>query len=129
LKELPNLDSITHSAIVDISTTLLSDKEGVKNAVKNADIICTTTNTCTPLFRGEWLNPGCHINGIGSYTPLMQEIDDAAVRRSEILIDTKEALDVGDCSILKSGCDELQSNFVDSDWRWKCWKYSSQKNG
>jgi ornithine cyclodeaminase len=109
LKEGLNSDS---EAQIDISTTLLSDEDGVENAVKNADIICAATNTCTPLFRGEWLKPGCHINGVGSYTPLMQEIDDATVRRSEILIDTTEALDVGDLSCLKQGEDDLQFNFA-----------------
>ena len=112
LKEQPNLDSETQTSIIDVSITMLSDEEGVEHAVKISDIICATTNTCTPLFRGEWLKPGCHINGVGSYTPLMQEIDDATVRRSEILIDTKEALDVGDLSCLKQGDEELQSNFV-----------------
>ena len=94
-------ESKTQSSIGDISITLLSDKQGIEDAVKVADVIATTTNTCTPLFDGKWLKPGCHINGIGSYTPLMQEIDNATVKRSEVLIDTKEALDVGDLVCLK----------------------------
>ena len=110
LNEQPHLESATKTTITDISIIMLSDKEGVENAVQNADIICTTTNTCTPLFRGELLKPGCHINGVGSYTPSMQEIDDATVQRSEILIDTIEALDVGDLSSLKNGGDELSCN-------------------
>jgi len=90
----------TESSITDISVVLLSDEEKVKNAVNDADIICTTTNTGTPLFKGEFLKPGCHINGVGSYTPQMAEIDDVAVKRCEVLIDTKEALDVGDLTYL-----------------------------
>jgi ornithine cyclodeaminase len=110
LNDQPDLESETKTAITDITIILLSDIKGVENAVQNADIICTTTNTCTPLFRGELLKPGCHINGVGSYTPSMQEIDDATVQRSEILIDTIEALDVGDLSSLKNGNDELNCN-------------------
>jgi len=90
----------TESSITDISVVLLSDEVAVKNAVNGADIICTTTNTGTPLFKGEFLRPGCHINGVGSYTPQMAEIDDVAVKRCEVLIDTKEALDVGDLTYL-----------------------------
>jgi ornithine cyclodeaminase len=112
LNDQPHLESETKTAITDITIILLSDIKGVENAVQNADIICTTTNTCTPLFRGELLKPGCHINGVGSYTPLMQEIDDATVQRSEILIDTIEALDVGDLSSLKNGSDELNCHVV-----------------
>lgn len=37
-------------------------------AIRNADIICTATTSPTPLFDGEWLRPGTHINGVGSYT-------------------------------------------------------------
>ncbi|KAL3816201.1 hypothetical protein ACHAXA_007319 [Cyclostephanos tholiformis] len=110
LKE--QLDSEARTTNIDVSITSLSDEEGVEHAVKISDIICATTNTRTPLFHGEWLKPGTHINGVGSYTPLMQEIDDATVRRSEVLIDTKEALDVGDLFCLKHEEAELQTNFA-----------------
>ena len=53
-------------ATSNISTILLSDKEGVRNTVQNADVIVTATNTCVPLFNGGWVKPGCHINGVGS---------------------------------------------------------------
>ena len=86
--------------LTDITVVLLSDEEKVKNAVNDADIMCTTTNTGTPLFKGEWIRPGCHINGVGSYTPQMAEIDENTVKRCEVLIDTKEALHVGDLSCL-----------------------------
>lgn len=82
----------TESSITDITVVLLSDEDAVKKEVNSADIICTTTNTGTPLFKGEWVRPGCHINGVGSYTPQMKEIDEIAVNRCEVLIDTKEAL-------------------------------------
>ena len=96
------LNSKTRNPIKDISIVLLSDTEAVKEAVERADVIATATNTCKPLFSGDWPKPGCHINGVGSYTPLMKEIDDALVKRCEVLIDTKEALDVGDLSSLRN---------------------------
>ena len=103
----------TKSKTPEISITLLSDEKGVEDAVKRADVIATTTNTCTPLFRGEWLKPGTQINGVGSYTPLMQEVDEATVKRCEVLIDTMEALDVGDLACLKNESNNTQpSNFV-----------------
>mmetsp|Transcript_28174 Transcript_28174/g.59499 ORF Transcript_28174/g.59499 Transcript_28174/m.59499 type:complete len:404 (-) Transcript_28174:384-1595(-) len=112
LGEQPEPGSKTQTPINDISIRLLSDKDGLREAVANADVIATTTNTCTPLFDGEWLKPGCHINGVGSYTPLMQEVDEALVKRCEVLIDTKESLDVGDLSCLTVKGDAMPSNYV-----------------
>ena len=57
------------------------------------------------LFNGSILPPGCHINGIGSYTPEMQEISPEAVNRSRILIDTPEAKTVGDLKHLADRAD------------------------
>ena len=42
--------------------------EARDEAVSNADIICMTTNTSVPLFDGNLVKAGTHINGIGSYT-------------------------------------------------------------
>ena len=48
-----------------------------QECVRDAQIICTTTNSSKPLFDGKWLNQerGTHVNAVGSYTPAMQEID------------------------------------------------------
>ena len=106
------LDSKTKSPITDISIVLLSDKKAVQQAVEIADVIATATNTCEPLFSGDWPKPGCHINGVGSYTPLMKEIDDVLVSRCEVLVDTKEALDVGDLSTLRNDDGTTKQNFI-----------------
>ncbi|RLD00812.1 MAG: hypothetical protein DRI46_06345 [Chloroflexi bacterium] len=45
-----------------------------KEAVRNADIICTATTSKEPVFSTTDIKPGVHINGIGSYTPDMIEI-------------------------------------------------------
>jgi ornithine cyclodeaminase len=44
----------------------------------------------TPVFDGSTLKPGVHINGIGAYTPEMQEIDEVTLRRSnKIVVDSR----------------------------------------
>ena len=111
LNEQPAQDAETKGLISDISVVLLSDEKEVQNAVSSADVIATTTNTCTPLFRGKLPKPGCHINGVGSYTPNMEEVDDDLIKRCEVLIDTKEALDVGDLSCL-NGDRETPNNLT-----------------
>ena len=59
----------------------------VREAVEQADVICTATNSATPLFAGGWLRPGAHINAVGAYTRTMRELDAASIRRSRVYVD------------------------------------------
>lgn len=52
-------------------------------AAGQADIISTATRAKSPLIRGEWLRPGCHLDLVGGYLPDMREADDAAFRRAQ----------------------------------------------
>lgn len=67
--------------------------EEVEASVRAAHIICTTTNATDALFDGNWVSPGCHINGIGSYTPAMTEVDINAVSRARVVVDSEHAID------------------------------------
>lgn len=77
-----------------------------KAAVKDADIICTATTSATPVFNGQDLAPGTHINGVGSYTTAMQEVDATTVQRARIFVDARDAAleEAGDLVIpIRSG--------------------------
>ncbi|MCX6250699.1 MAG: ornithine cyclodeaminase family protein [Bacteroidetes bacterium] len=56
-----------------------------------ADIICTATSSSAPLFDGNKIKEGTHINGIGSHTPNARELDTAIVKRSKFIGDSREA--------------------------------------
>ena len=58
-------------------------------AVGQADIICTATMTTAPLIRGDWLRPGQHLDLIGAYTPAMREVDDSAMARARVFVDSR----------------------------------------
>ena len=62
-----------------------------REAVAEADVICAATTSRTPVFDGRDLRPGAHVNGIGSFTPQMQEIDAETVRRARVVVDSYEA--------------------------------------
>ncbi len=62
-----------------------------KEAVIDADIVCTATWSKTPTFSGDWIKPGTHINGIGSYTHEMQEVDVTTVKKAKVVVDSFEA--------------------------------------
>ena len=60
--------------------------------VSGADIISTCTTSNTPVFSGDYITEGAHINAVGSFTPSMQEIDTKTVVRAEkIVTDIEEA--------------------------------------
>jgi alanine dehydrogenase len=60
-------------------------------AVRDADIVCTTTSATAPVLRGDWLAPGTHVNAIGACTPNARELDSAAVVRSRLYVDRRES--------------------------------------
>ena len=64
-----------------------------QEAVANADIICAATTSHTPVFNDSDLpkEKGIHINGVGSYTLDMIEIDPQTLERAEIFVDSKDA--------------------------------------
>jgi ornithine cyclodeaminase/alanine dehydrogenase-like protein (mu-crystallin family) len=68
-------------------------------AVRGMDVVITSTSAREPLFDGKWLEPGAHLNAIGSNALIRREIDDTSVRRSSlIVVDSKEQarLECGD---------------------------------
>jgi ornithine cyclodeaminase len=61
-----------------------------EDAVKGSDIVVTITTSATPVFDGEWLAPGTHVNAAGSNSLLRQEIDETTVRRaSPVVVDSR----------------------------------------
>jgi ornithine cyclodeaminase len=63
-----------------------------RQAVEGADLICTVTTATEPVVCGEWIAPGAHINAVGAYTPTTRELDTAAVVRSRLYCDRRDAL-------------------------------------
>jgi ornithine cyclodeaminase len=60
-------------------------------AVARADVICTVTSAATPVLHGQWLQPGQHVNLVGSAIPTTAEADSEVVRRSRFFVDYREA--------------------------------------
>ena len=73
-------------------------------AVKAADIVCTTTAAAQPVLEGRWLQPGTHLNVVGSCTPNSREVDTTAILRSRLFTDRYESLfkEAGDFLIPKN---------------------------
>lgn len=59
-------------------------------AVRQADIVTSATMSTAPLLKGSWFQPGQHIDLIGAYRPDMREVDDAALQRARVFVDSRE---------------------------------------
>jgi alanine dehydrogenase len=69
----------------------VSGREDVEAAVREADIVVTASSSHDPLFDGDWLKPGTHVNNIGSHSPEARELDTKTVQRSRFVADLREA--------------------------------------
>lgn len=57
-----------------------------KQAVEAADIVACATRSTEPVFDGNDLKPGTHINGVGSYLPHMREMDETTIARADKIV-------------------------------------------
>ncbi|MES1950502.1 ornithine cyclodeaminase [Salinisphaera sp. S4-8] len=61
-------------------------------AVRTADCVVGATLSTEPLIRGAWLQPGVHVDLIGSFSPVMREADDELFKRGRVFVDVYGAL-------------------------------------
>jgi ornithine cyclodeaminase/alanine dehydrogenase-like protein (mu-crystallin family) len=69
----------------EIGATAMSSED----AVRGADVVVTATNSKTPVLKGVWLKPGCHINAVGACRPDWHELDDEAMS-NVVFVDSRE---------------------------------------
>jgi len=69
--------------------------DDLQQAVRDADIISSATLSQTPLISGAWLQPGQHLDLVGAFNMSMREVDEIALKRARIFIDTPAALSEG----------------------------------
>lgn len=65
-----------------------------EEAVRGADVIVTLTASSDPILKGEWLEPGQHVNLVGSSTASSREIDEQGVARGRFFVDCQEAAEL-----------------------------------
>ena len=61
-----------------------------REAFAGVDVICATTHSAEPVLRGEWLEPGVHVNSVG-LNPNGRELDGEAVRRALVVVEARGA--------------------------------------
>ncbi|MGD2067100.1 MAG: ornithine cyclodeaminase [Gemmatimonadota bacterium] len=74
--------------LVGVSARPVSDS---RDALAGADVVVAATDSSSPVFAGRSVEPGTHVNGVGSFTPLMREVDGELVARATVVVDSRES--------------------------------------
>jgi ornithine cyclodeaminase/alanine dehydrogenase-like protein (mu-crystallin family) len=83
-----------------------------EEAVRGADVVVVATSSQTPVLRGAWLAPGTHVNAVGACRPDWRELDDEAVRRSRLFVESREAAMKESGDVIASGQDPVEIGSV-----------------
>ena len=62
-----------------------------EDAVRGADVVVTVTSSRVPVLRGEWLEPGMHVNAVGASARMGRELDTATIARAALFVDSRES--------------------------------------
>src|SRR5436309_8013989 len=73
-----------------------------EDAVRDADVVVTATNSKTSVLEGAWLKPGCHVNAVGACQPNWRELDDDTMT-NVVFVDSREAAMKESGDIILSG--------------------------
>ncbi|MFG6508870.1 MULTISPECIES: ornithine cyclodeaminase family protein [unclassified Sulfitobacter] len=76
-----NAEAMAAELKINVATDL-------EQAVRAADIVTSATMSTDPLIKGDWLQPGQHVDLIGAYRPDMREVDDTALLRARVFVDS-----------------------------------------
>jgi ornithine cyclodeaminase len=65
--------------------------ESCEEAVREADVVCTTTSAREPILQRGWLKPGAHVNAVGASIPTARELDTQTMADATLFVDRRES--------------------------------------
>ncbi len=65
--------------------------DSIEEALAGAEVVCTCTAAREPIVRREWLEPGVHVNAVGSSVPSARELESAVVAAASLFVDRRES--------------------------------------
>lgn len=86
--------------------------DNLSSIVQQADVICCSTRSETPVFDGNDIQPGTHVNGVGSYLPHMREVDPTFISRCDKIV-------VDDLAGVREEAGELIHADASGNWSFK----------
>jgi ornithine cyclodeaminase len=88
LRAIPQVRAIRETRVYSRSGGSVASAE---ECVRGADIIVTATNSREPVLRREWIQPGAHINAVGSSIAAARELDGETVAATSLFVDRRES--------------------------------------
>ena len=61
-----------------------------RTCAAESDVLCTCTSSQTPLFDGNLLRAGVHLNLVGTFQPHAREVDSATVQSARVFVESYE---------------------------------------
>ena len=111
LQLLPRVRGITEIRVVsrrhaDAEAVAATDARAhavtsIREAVRDADVVCLCTSSDTPVIEADWLAPGAHVTSVG-YAPPGGEMPLEVVRRATLTVESRLSF-----SPPPAGCAEL----------------------
>ena len=74
------------TAFVNIDVVIGKSDE---STIHSADVISCATGSAAPLFDGNWLKPGTHVDLIGNHHSEARECDSKTITRSRVYVDSR----------------------------------------
>jgi ornithine cyclodeaminase/alanine dehydrogenase-like protein (mu-crystallin family) len=74
-----------------------------EEAVRGADVVVVATTSQTPVLQGAWLAPGTHVNAVGAPRPTWRELDDDALRKATLYVESREAATLESGDVIAAG--------------------------
>jgi len=84
-RDAKKAEKFAFEAAQSLGIEVTADQD-IENAVRNADIIVTTTPSTKPLIKGEWLNKGQHVTAMGSDQEHKNELCPTCILKADLYV-------------------------------------------
>lgn len=88
IEEVTSSYSDVNFNVICHASGAISDDGILQSAITDADIVVCATGSPTPLFDGNWLTPGTHVDCLGNHNVDRRECDTATVTRAHVYVDS-----------------------------------------
>jgi ornithine cyclodeaminase len=87
--------------VADLAERGIEATASEPEVVRTADLVCTCTTATAPLFPGDWIGPGTHVNAVGAYRSDRRELDGELMGRATVVVEQREAalLEAGEIAL------------------------------